>query len=66
MKCQGDDGRENLPLPIGIVCSFVQITGRFQIRARAVACQHEKADEYGAAGIAGALVFVLPLRLGSL
>lgn len=26
----------------------------------------DEADEYGAAGIAGALVFVLPLRLRSL
>lgn len=66
MKCRGDDGRENLPLLIGIVCSFVRTTGRSQIRTRAAACQQEKADEYGTAGIAAAALFVLPVRLVSL
>lgn len=65
MKCHGRDGRENLSPLIGIVCSFVEIKGRSQIRARAVDCQREKADEYGAAGIAAAVLFVLPLRLVS-
>lgn len=63
MKCHGDDGRENPPLLIAIVYHAVRLKGRAQIRARAAVCQHEKADEYGAAGIASAVLFILPVRL---